>query len=93
MKLSDPVRTILDLFKRDYGELLVSDEDASRLYLGAAGGKVADLSDKQLLQLSLCQAHDAISEILHQLSGANLLIETLENRLAKQPNREQRRHP
>jgi hypothetical protein len=93
MELSESVRALLSQFRETFGDVVITSPDAMRLYSGRSGGKVSHLADDEILQLAFCQAHDAINELSHELKGANLLIETLEKRLAKQPNRAKRRHP
>ncbi len=85
MELSEPVRGILNRFKEVYGELEVSDSDASRLFLGKSQTTVAKMTDTQMLQLVICHQFDYINELRTALEEAS-------KHLAKQPNRETRRH-
>jgi hypothetical protein len=85
MELSQPVRGILDKFTDVLGNLEISESDASRLFLGKSQTTVVKMSDTQLLQLVICHQFDYINELRSALEEAV-------NRLAKQPNREARRH-
>lgn len=85
MELSQPVRGILDRFKDTFADYEVSAEDASRLFLGTSAVTVGKMSDKQLLQLVVCHGADTVNELRTALDEAV-------SRLAKQPNREARRH-
>ena len=62
--------------------------DAQRLYNGANGGTLEHLSDLELLQLALIQAHDALNDTLHENEGLKLaLVASVDAR-----NRHARRH-
>jgi hypothetical protein len=80
MELSQPVRGILDRFTDVYGELEISESDASRLFLGTSETTVGKMSDKQLLQLVICHQFDYINELRQALEEAS-------RHIAKQPNR------
>jgi hypothetical protein len=86
--LSAPVRSILDGLRETYGDVQITASDALRLYNGANGGTLEHLSDLELLQLALIQAHDALNDQVHENQGLKLaLVQSVDTR-----NRHARRH-
>lgn len=93
MDLSPAVKESIDSFREQFADVVISAEDAQRLFLGDKDSLVAELSDFEIVQLCLIHSHDTIRDLIHRLQGADILVESLEKRLAKQPSREKRRHP
>ena len=82
MELSEPVRAVLERLKSVRGDIVISAENAQKLFLGTSETTVGDLSDLELLQLTVIVQDDAIRDLEHEVKGLEL-----------RPNRAARRHP
>ncbi len=74
IELSEPVRAILTQLRQNYGSTVVTAAQAQNLYCGSAGSTLEHLSDLELLQLALIQAHDALNDTLHENEGLKLAL-------------------
>ena len=83
MRLSEPTKRILDEFRSNRGNALLSEEDALAMYLGASA-KVADLSDEELIQVALISFHQWFGDARKELADLKISLVT--------KNRAQRRH-
>ena len=85
-KLSPAVAGILSQIVENSGEVQYTEEQAQAIWGGTAA-RVKELTQTQLLQLALVDAHRVVAELLDQKAVLTGLVE----RLTPQPNREERR--
>ena len=81
-KLSEMVKLILENAKLQLGDAEFTKEEAEVIWGGSKAAKVSELTDTQLLQFALINAHNNVAVLLAEL-------ETF--KAAKQPNRQARR--
>ena len=73
MNLSEPTKAILKHLRLNYGETVLTNSQALNLFCGS-GGTLEHLSDEELIQLALIQAHDAINDLNHEVEGLRLAL-------------------
>lgn len=84
-KLSKAVSGILEQIVEASGDVQYTDEQAEAIW-GGTGARVKELTQTQLLQLALVDAHRVVAELLEQKS---VMLRIIESREPK--NREERR--
>jgi|APCry1669191812_1035378.scaffolds.fasta_scaffold45800_2 hypothetical protein len=82
-KYSEAVKALIDNFRETNDMEQVFDDDFARLVWGGKGCKASELSDSQILQFLLLDAHSAYAELARTVGQAAIEKHTM--------NREQRR--